>query len=78
MHESSAGPEPEGACRISVDFSFNLWGRAAAGWRTVRPVHIKYWDHFPANISGDLSHKHRYAVKEAIDDYDFFISGEGE
>jgi hypothetical protein len=43
-----------------------------------RPITVKYWDHFPADIGGDLAHKHRLALKEAIDDYDFFISGEGK
>lgn len=43
-----------------------------------RPVEVQYWDHFPSDIGGDLSHKHRYVVKENIDKYDFFISGEGK
>ena len=42
-----------------------------------RPIEIKYWDHFPEDIGGKLSSRHRLAVAEVVDDFDFFISIEG-
>ncbi len=42
-----------------------------------RPVEIKYWDHFPHDIGGRLASRRRLAVKEVLDDFDFFISIEG-
>lgn len=41
-------------------------------------MQIKYWDHFPENIGGKLSSRHRLAVKEVLDDFDFFVSIEGK
>lgn len=42
-----------------------------------RPIEIKYWDHFPEDIGGKLSSRHRLAVAEVVDEFDFFISIEG-
>jgi hypothetical protein len=40
-------------------------------------VDVRYWDHFPEDIEGKLSSRHRLAVAEVKDAFDFFISIEG-
>ncbi|EWM29504.1 hypothetical protein Naga_100601g2 [Nannochloropsis gaditana] len=46
--------------------------------RTQEPVQIRYWDHFPPDVGGFLSSRHRLAMAKVMDEYDFFISIEDD
>ncbi|GAB5036265.1 Hypothetical protein NocV09_03600360 [Nannochloropsis oceanica] len=41
-------------------------------------LEVRYWDDYPLNVDGYLSSKHRLALAEAKDDFDFFISIEDD
>ena len=42
------------------------------------PLAVRYWDDYPPDVGGHLSSKHRLALAEAKDDFDFFISIEDD
>ncbi len=46
--------------------------------RTGKPLEVRYWDHYSQDIGGHLSSKHRLAIKEAKDEFDFFVSIEDD
>lgn len=46
--------------------------------RIAGPVEVRYWDHYPPKVEGYLSSKHRVALAEAKDEFDFFISIEDD
>ncbi len=46
--------------------------------RTQLPLETRYWDEFPEDIGGLLSSRHRLAMAEVLDEYDFFVSIEDD
>lgn len=40
-------------------------------------MEVRYWDEYPEDVGGLLSSRHRLAMAEVVDEYDFFISIEG-